>query len=59
MFRIDEYKVFENISDEKLFEKVIKKYKINKRDIVSINIIRKSVDCRKKDNIHFSYSFAL
>ena len=30
MFRIDEYKVFENISDEKLFEKVIKKYKINK-----------------------------
>ena len=59
MFRIDEYKVFENISDEKLFEKVIKKYKRNKRDIVSINIIRKSVDCRKKDNIHFSYSFAL
>ena len=59
MFRIDEYKVFENISDEKLFEKVIKKYKINKRDIISINIIRKSVDCRKKDNIHFSYSFAL
>lgn len=59
MFRIDEYKVFENISDEKLFEKVIKKYKINKRDIVSITIIRKSVDCRKKDNIHFSYSFAL
>ena len=59
MFRIDEYKVFENISDEKLFEKVIKKYKINKRDIVSINIIRKSVYCRKKDNIHFSYSFAL
>lgn len=59
MFRIDEYKVFENISDEKLFKKVIKKYKINKRDIVSINIIRKSVDCRKKDNIHFSYSFAL
>ena len=59
MFRIDEYKVFENISDEQLFEKVIKKYKINKRDIVSINIIRKSVDCRKKDNIHFSYSFAL
>ena len=42
-----------------MFEKVIKKYKINKRDIVSINIIRKSVDCRKKDNIHFSYSFAL
>lgn len=59
MFRIDEYKVFENISDEKLFEKVIKKYKINKRDIVSITIIRKSVDCRKKNNIHFSYSFAL
>ena len=59
MFRIDEYKVFENISDEKLFEKVIKKYKINKGDIVSITIIRKSVDCRKKDNIHFSYSFAL
>ena len=59
MFRIDEYKVFENISDEKLFEKVIKKYKINKRDIVSLTIIRKSVDCRKKDNIHFSYSFAL
>ena len=59
MFRIDEYKVFENISDEQLFEKVIKKYKINKRDIVSITIIRKSVDCRKKDNIHFSYSFAL
>ena len=59
MFRIDEYKVFENISYEKLFEKVIKKYKINKRDVVSINIIRKSVDCRKKDNIHFSYSFAL
>lgn len=59
MFRIDEYKVFENISDKKLFEKVIKKYKINKRDIVSITIIRKSVDCRKKDNIHFSYSFAL
>ncbi|MGN1399835.1 MAG: NAD(P)/FAD-dependent oxidoreductase [Erysipelotrichaceae bacterium] len=59
MFRIDEFKVFENLSDEQLFARVIKKYKINKNDLLNISIIKKSIDCRKKDNIHFCYSFAL
>ncbi|NLK93870.1 MAG: FAD-dependent oxidoreductase [Clostridiales bacterium] len=47
-----------NIEEPKdiLKEKVAKKLKIKKEDIINFKIIRESIDARKKDNINFIYT---
>lgn len=57
MLRIDEFKVYENMSDDEVIEQMYKKYHINKKDIINTYICRKSIDSRNKNQIHFSYSF--
>lgn len=56
MIRISNIKIYENISDEDVLIEVIKKYKILKKDIKDWHISKKSIDARKKDDVHFSYS---
>ena len=56
MLRIDNIKIYEDLSEEQLFKKVINKYKINKQDIKSINIVKKSIDARDKSNVHYNYA---
>lgn len=57
MLRIDEFKVFENISEEEVINRMYKKYHIDKKDVVNTVIVKKSIDSRNKSQIHFSYSF--
>ena len=57
MFRINNIKIRENLDLEKIFELVIRKNKIDKNDILNWRISRKSIDARKKDDVHFTYSF--
>ena len=57
MLRIDEFKVYENINDDEVIEKMYKKYHIDKKDVIDIAIVKKSIDSRNKSQIHFSYSF--
>ena len=56
MIRISNIKIYENLSKEDLLKKVISKYKINSNEIIEWHISKKSIDARKKDDIHFIYS---
>ena len=59
MIRINNIKIYDDISEENLFNFILKKYKINANDILSWHIAKKSVDARKKDDVHYSYSIDL
>lgn len=56
MLRIDNIKIYEDLSEEQLFNKVINKFKINKADIEEIYIVKKSIDARDKSNVHYNYA---
>lgn len=56
MIRISNVKIYENISDNEVFDIVVKKYKLLKENIISWYISKKSVDARKKEDVHYSYS---
>ena len=57
MLRIDNIKVYEDINDNELFRKALKKAGIRKEDVVYIRILKKSIDARDKNDVHYSYSF--
>ena len=56
MLRIDNIKIYEDLSEEQLFNKIINKFKINKQDIEDINIVKKSIDARDKSKVHYNYA---
>ena len=56
MIRINNIKIYEDISEEKILNLVVEKYKMLKKDIEEWHISKKSIDARKKDNVHYSYS---
>lgn len=56
MLRINNIKIFEDISDEKVLEIALKKNKIHPIDLLDWHISKKSIDARKKDNVHYNYS---
>lgn len=56
MIRINEIKLSLDEDEALLRDKAAKILKINSKYIKSYTIFKKSVDARKKDNIHFSYS---
>lgn len=56
MLRIDNIKIYEDLSEEELLNKISKKYKIDKQDIIEFTIIKKSIDARDKSNVHYNYA---
>ena len=59
MIRISNIKIYENIADTNIIDIVCQKYKINKSDVLEWSIFKKSIDARKKDNVHYNYSVNL
>lgn len=59
MIRISNIKIYEDLDDNNLIDVVIKKFKIDKNDILEWHIVKKSIDARKKDNVHYNYSIDL
>lgn len=59
MIRISNIKIYDNLSDKDIFLFVIKKYKLLEKNILEWHISKKSVDARKKNDVHFSYSLDL
>ena len=59
MLKISNIKIYEDLSNEELLNKIISKYKINKSDVVDFHIIKKSIDARKKDDIHYNFTVEL
>ncbi|MBR3148607.1 MAG: hypothetical protein IKF64_00400 [Eubacterium sp.] len=56
MIRINEIKLSLDDSEELLRRKAAKALKINEKYIKTLTIFKKSVDARRKDNVHFTYS---
>ena len=56
MLRISNIKIYKDIHDEEVLQTVIKKYKIQKENIFEWYISKKSIDARKKEDVHYSYS---
>ena len=59
MIRISNIKIYEDIPDDKVINIALNKYKIKQEDIMLCKISKKSVDARKKDDVHYSYSIDL
>ncbi len=59
MIRINNIKIRKNLSDNEVLEDAIKKHGIKKDDILNWHISRKSIDARKKDDVHYNYSIDL
>ena len=55
MIRIDNIKIFEDLSEEQVINKALKKNKIDSKDIVETSVIKKSIDARDKRNVHYNY----
>ena len=56
MLRINNIKIVEDLQKEDLIKYVCNKFKINMSDIISWNISKKSIDARKKDDVHYVFS---
>lgn len=56
MIRISNIKIRKDISKEELLDFIIEKNKISKNDILEWHISKKSIDARKKEDVHYIYS---
>ena len=56
MKRIDNVKIFKYLTEEQVIDYALEKNKINKKDIIEVNIVKKSIDARDKKNVHYTYS---
>jgi len=57
MLRIDEFKIYNDLSDNEIINKMLIKNKIDINDVIMCNIVKKSIDARDKHNVHYVYSF--
>ncbi len=55
-YRISNLKVDYKLGNSFLIDTISKKLRINKEDIVSLNIIKRSIDARKKPDIKYVYT---
>ena len=56
MIRIDNLKIYKDLSEEELFAYALKKNKIKKQDVLEMNIFKKSIDARNKKDVHYNYA---
>ena len=56
MLRLDNIKIYEDLSEEEVISKSLKKNKIDSKDIIEANIVKKSIDARDKRNVHYNYA---
>ena len=59
MKRINNIKIYEDLDNNTLIKHICKKYHILYEDILDWHIIKKSIDARNKDNIHYLYNIAI
>ena len=56
MIRLDNIKIFEDLSEEQVISKALKKNRVEENDVLEANIVKKSIDARDKRNVHYNYS---
>lgn len=56
MLRINNLFIRDDLSDYEILETAIRKHSLLKEDILDWHISKKSIDARKKDDVHYNYS---
>lgn len=56
MLRINHIKIRKNITEYEIFELAIQKAHVKKDDVLAWNIAKKSIDARKKEDVHYIYA---
>lgn len=56
MIRLKNIKIREDLTEEQVFERAIAKNKIKLDEVEKWHIYKKSIDARKKDDIHYNYT---
>jgi len=56
MYRLENIKIRENLSEEEIIKKALKQYKINENDISKYSIFKCSIDARNKNDIYYNYT---
>ena len=56
MLRLSDIKIYEDISDDDVLNFAIQKFKVSKSDILDWYIVKKSIDARKKADVHYNYT---
>lgn len=56
MLQINNLKIRKDLTEYEIFELAIEKAHVKKDDILAWHIARKSIDARKKEDVHYTYS---
>ncbi len=56
MIRLDNIKIYEDLTEDEVISKATKKNDIDRSDIIEANIVKKSIDARDKKNVHYNYA---
>lgn len=56
MLRIENAKIYEDLSESEVISKILKKNKVNEKDLLEANIVKKSIDARDKKDVHYTYT---
>ena len=56
MLRLDNIKIYKDLSEEQVIEYALNKNKINKNDVIESDIVKKSIDARDKKNVYYNYA---
>ena len=56
MLRLENIKIYEDLTEEEIVILACKKYKLDFKKVEKYNIYKKSIDARNKDNIFYNYT---
>lgn len=56
MLRLENIKIYEDLTEKDVVIEACKKYKIDYKDVKDYIIFKKSIDARRKDNIFYNYT---
>lgn len=59
MLQINEIKIRKDLSEAEVFEIALEKAHVKKEDVLEWYIAKKSIDARKKEDVHYTYSIAI
>lgn len=56
MYRLNNVKIRDNLSEEDIINEALKKYKVNRNNVKEAYIYKRSVDARNKEDIYYNYA---
>lgn len=56
MLRLENIKIYEDLTEDDVIKIAFKKYKIDYKDVEEYSIFKKSIDARNKNNIFYNYT---